>query len=122
MRNAVLVTLAWLALAVHLAVGIAVGRRWSGTSLLAMLNLATAACVLCYWIPRWFDYAFRGITWYATDQLLPLYAILVCVLAALTLAGRIGAIAPQWIVFGIHTIVLLVGAVFFSIFKINRLI
>ena len=40
--------------------------------LLPMLNLAVAACVLAYWAHKWYGYLTRDITWYASDQAIPL--------------------------------------------------
>jgi hypothetical protein len=79
------------------------------------LNLITAACVVAYWAQRWFGYAFRGISWSASDQAIPLYAIFVCVLAGGTLAGRYTAATLNWLVFILH-IVVFIGAVLFATF------
>ncbi|MDB4883343.1 MAG: hypothetical protein JWL95_2109 [Gemmatimonadetes bacterium] len=122
MSNATLMAIPWLALAAHVAVGVVVGRRWSSLPLLPLINLATAACVLLYWAQRWYGYLFRGVTWYGTDQLMPLYAILVCVLAGLTLTGRLTATAPHWVVFGVDAVALLGAALLFSFVRITRLI
>ena len=46
---------------------------------------------------------------------MPLYAILVCVLAAGTLAGRWSATTLNWLVFTLHAVVF-VGAVLFVTF------
>lgn len=122
-NNTILLSIVWLSLFVHVATGV-IALWWyrGGLPLLPLLNLATALCVVGYWITWWYAYLFRGILWYATDQLVPLYAILVCVLCAFTLTGRYAAMWPHWLVFGIHTMVLLAAAVFFSSFRITRLI
>ncbi|MEO8619569.1 MAG: hypothetical protein ABI625_00810 [bacterium] len=121
MGNILIAALAWFALAVHLAVGVATWRRVSALPLLPLLNLAVAVGVLGYWIPRWYSYVFRGIQWYATDQIVPLYALLVCALAMSSLTGRPLSNVPHWIVFAIDTIVLIGAVAFFALFKINRL-
>jgi hypothetical protein len=38
--------------------------------------------VVIYWAHDWRGYIFAGYTWSATDQLMPLYAILASVIAA----------------------------------------
>jgi hypothetical protein len=121
MNNVVIVAIAWLALAAHVAVGLITRRRLSDLPLMPLLNLATAACILAYWIPKWYGYLSRGITWYLSDQLLPLYALLVCVLAGLAIAGRYSGGALQWLVFGLDAVALLGAALFFTFFRINRL-
>ena len=121
MSDAVIKVVTWLALATQLLAGIAVWRQKAPVSVIAALNLVAAACVLAYWGRRWYGYLFRGITWYATDQLIPLCALLVFVLAILTLTGRYDGVALHWMIFGITTLVLLAAAVFFSFFKMTRL-
>jgi hypothetical protein len=122
MNNAVPMAIAWLALAAHVAIGIAARRRLSDLPLLPLLNLAAALCVLAYWVQKWYGYLTKGITWYVTDQLLPLYAILVCVLAGLAIAGRYSGSVPNWVVFGVDTTALLAAALFLTFFRMNRLI
>ena len=77
--------------------------------------------MLAYWIPKWYSDAIQGITWYATDQLVPLYALLVAALAVATLSGRYLSPVPHWVVFVIDALVLLAAAVFFSLFRMDRL-
>lgn len=120
MSNAALIAFTWAAFVVHVLVGLAVLRRWSTWPLLPFLNLAVALCVLAYWLPKWFSYASQGIIWYANDQLVPLYAVLVGALAVFTLTGRYGVV-PHWIVFVIDALVLLAAALFFSLFRMDRL-
>ncbi len=103
-------------------VGVMALRSGGSRSLVPVLNLITASCVLAYWANKWFSYLFRGITWYATDQLVPLYAIMVCVLAAVTLTGRHPAVVLNWLVFSIHLVVLIGAALFLTFFRMNRLI
>jgi len=107
--------MAWVGLGLHLLVGIVSLRSAGPRQLVPAVNLLIAACVILYWAQRWYSYLFRGITWYASDQLMPLYAILVCVLAAGTLAGRYTAVTLNWIVFAVHAAVF-VGAVLFVTF------
>ena len=112
----------WIAFVVHLLVGGLALRRTSGVGLLPLLNLATAGCVLAYWMTRWYSYIFHGIIWYATDQLMPLYALLVCVLSVLALTGRYDGTWPHWIAFVVHTLVLVAALFFFTFVRFNRMI
>lgn len=121
MSDAVIKVVTWLALATQLLAGIVVWQHKAPFSLIVTLNLAAAACVLAYWGQRWYGYLFRGITWYATDQLIPLGALLVFILAILTLTGRYNGAALHWMIFGINTLVPLAAALFFSFFKMTRL-
>lgn len=111
----------WVALAIQLLVGGAVARHKVSVSALVVLNLVAAVAVLAYWGRRWFGYLIRGITWYAADQLIPAYALLVCLLAALWLSGRYQAVAFQWLIFAIDTLILVGAVVFFTFFRMNRL-
>ncbi|MES2307017.1 MAG: hypothetical protein V4558_16060 [Gemmatimonadota bacterium] len=97
-------------------------RHRSPASQLAWVNLAMGFAVLGYWGRNWFSYLFRGITWYLSDQWLPAYALVVCVVAGLTLLGRYQATAFHWIVFGVNTVVLLGAALFLTFFRMTRLI
>lgn len=119
--NIALITVAWLAVAVHIAAAIATRRRLSDLPLVPLVNLGMAVCVLIYWAQRWHGYLARGVTWYATDQLLPLYALLVCALAALTLGGRYAGTLPHWVIFGVHAVGVCLAALFLTFFRIGRL-
>jgi len=121
MSDTTLRAVAWLALAIQLLVGAAVVRHRASVSLLAVLNLVAGASVLVYWSWRWFGYLFRGITWYATDQLIPAYALVICLLAVLTLWGRYQGVGVHWFIFGLNALVLLAAALFFSFFRMTRL-
>jgi hypothetical protein len=125
MSNVALVVTAWLAVVVHVVVGIVAWRRPGGAPgapLVPLLNLAVALCVMGYWVREWYGYVANGTTWYVTDQLLPLYAIIVCTLSLLALGGRYAGTVPHWLVFGIDAVVLLGAALLFSTFRMNRLI
>ena len=113
--------IAWLGLVLHLAAAFAASRSRHALIILGALNLVTAACVLVYWGIRWWGYLFRGISWSATDQLVPLYALAAAVLAALALTGRLGSPLPLWIIIGIDTIVFLAAALFLTFFRMTRL-
>ncbi len=117
MSNIVLQLLAWGVFAAHLAVGITARRRTGGIPLVPLLNLLVGLCVVMYWAQRWVGFATRGVQWYWSDQLFPLYALAVCIISALGLAGRLGATWPHWTVFGVHTLVLLAFALFASLFR-----
>ena len=121
MSDTTIRAIAWLALAVHLLVGAAVLRHKVPASALVVLNLVTGGSVLAYWGRRWFGYLFRGITWYGTDQLIPAYALLVCLLALLTLAGRYQGVGAHWLIFLVNTLVLLGAVLFFTFFRMTRL-
>ena len=127
--------IAWIGIAAHLAVG-GVGiatRRTAGPlvhplpspwPLLPLLNLAVVACVLAYWAREWYSYLARGITWYASDQAVPLYAACVAVAAGLALVGRFdGRVGQsiQWIAFGVDAFVLAGAAFYLTFMRINRL-
>src|SRR5689334_1840089 len=105
MTDLLIATLAWIALGVHLVVGIATVRSAGWRPWLPLLNLTIAVCVLAYWTQRWYGYLLRGVTWYASDQLVPLYALLVCALTVASLSGRYQAAALNWAVFAIDAIV-----------------
>jgi len=119
MNDTALKAVAWLAVAVHAAVGVAAWRRPAGPPLVPLLNLVAALCVVAYWAQAWYGYLAQGVTWYATDQLLPLYAIAVCILSALALAGRGPGALAHWIVFAVDALVLLAAALFFTVFRMK---
>lgn len=122
MKDATILALVVFALVLHLLVGVLVGTRRTDLPLLPLLNVAVALCVLGYWIPRWYAYATKGIIWYASDQLVPFYAIVVCLLSGVALAGRYRGSVPHWIVFGVDAAVLLAAALYFMSGPIKRLI
>ena len=121
MSNVVLMAMAWLAVIAHVAIGVLAWRRVSELPLVVFLNLAVALGMLAYWVQQWYGYIGKGITWYAIDQLLPLYALLVAVLAGLTIVGRTSATLPHWLIFGIDAVALLGVALFATFFRMNRL-
>jgi len=122
MKDATILVLVLLALGLHLFVGVMVSTRRTDLPLLPLLNLAVALCVLGYWIPRWYAYATQGIIWYASDQLVPFSAIVICLLSGVALAGRYRGSVPHWIVFGIDAAVLLAASLYFMTGSIKRLI
>jgi hypothetical protein len=113
--NLAITAIAWVGLGVHVLVAILARRSALGRLLVPAVNFIVAACVVLYWAQRWFGYLFRGITWSASDQWMPVYAILVCVLAGGTLAARWSAMSLNWLAFTVHGIVF-VGAVLFVTF------
>jgi len=123
---------AWVGVAGHLLVGGAgvVSRRPAALSahslpwLMPVLNLTVAACVLAYWARAWYGYAARGVTWYASDQAVPLYAAVVAIAAGLTLVGRFNgrmAHTIQWLAFGVDALVLIAAALYLTFMRIDRL-
>jgi hypothetical protein len=121
-------TLAWIGVAAHLCVVFIVLRRPTALStqrLLPLLNLVLAAGVLAYWARVWYGYAMRGVTWYATDQLVPLYAAAVAIASVLYLAGRYDsrlAHSFQWLVFGVDALTLIVAALYLTFVRFDRMI
>ncbi len=122
MKNATILVLLLNVVALHLVVGVMVSTRRTQLPLLPLLNLAVAVCIVGYWVPLWYAYATRGIIWYANDQLVPLYAFMVCLLSGLALAGRYRGSVPHWIVFGVDAAVLVVASLYFMTGSIKRLI
>ena len=115
MTNFLFATIAWIALALHIVVGVVTLRSRGWRPWLPLLNLTIAVCVLAYWASRWYGYLFRGVTWYASDQLIPFYAVLVVALTVVSLSGRYQAVALNWVAFTIHSVAV-IGAVLFATF------
>lgn len=113
--------LTYLAVIVHLTIGVFAWRRGSAVPLLALVNLATAACVVVYALNDWYGVITRGIIWYGTDQLLPLYALAVCIFSIASLMGKVVATPVHWLIFSVHLIVLIAAALFFTFFRMTRL-
>jgi hypothetical protein len=125
--------LAWIGVAAHLVVGVVALRRSTALAtdpllpslpLVPLLNVAVAACVLAYWAHAWYGYMARGVTWYASDQLVPLYATAVAIVGGLALAGRYdGRLAHgfQWVVFAIDALALVGAALYLTFMRFNRL-
>ncbi len=120
-RNSSSAIVAWLGFLVYVAAGVMVRRRGTGIAPIIWLNLACAACILGYWVLRWTVMIQKGMTWYVTDQILPICAILVCLLAVLSLTGRYTGTVAHWLVYGLDGILLLAVALFATFFRINRL-
>lgn len=120
-------TLAWIGVAAHLVVSVLALRRPAGLPahpLLPLLNFAVAVCVLAYWAHAWYGYAARGVTWYASDQIVPLYAVTVAVASGLALAGRYdGRLAHwgQWVAFAIDALALAGAALYLTFARFDRL-
>jgi len=121
MINSALLFGTWLAFVLHVAVAVTTMRRWSTWPLMPALNGIAAACVLAYWLPRWYSYAFKNITWHTSDQWMPLCALAVLALAVLTLTGRFPATTAHWIICTIDGLALLAAALFFTLFRMDRL-
>ncbi len=117
MSNIALQVLAWGVFGAHLTVGTLARRRGAAVPLVPLLNFLVSLAVVLYWAQRWIGYATKGIIWYWSDQLMPLYALMVCVVSALGLAGRMSAVWPHWAVFGAHTLALLAFALFASLVR-----
>ena len=114
--------IAWLALLLHVAAGVLARRRPPSTTPIVWLNLAAALCVIAYAARDWYAIITRELTWYLSDQLVPLAAVLICLLSGLTLAGRYNGTLPHWQVYGLDVFILLGAAAYLTFFKLNRLI
>ena len=121
MTDLLVATVAWIALGLHIVVGAATLRGGGWRPLLPLLNLTTAVCVLAYWANQWYGYLFQGVTWYASDQLVPLYAVLVCVIAVTSLSGRHRAVTINWIAFAVDSVVVIGAVLFVTFFRMNAL-
>ena len=86
--NSLVLTVVWLGLALHVLAGFLTARHASTAPLIPILNLLVSGLILAFWAQRWYGYLFRGIRWYATDQLVPAYAVAVCIVAGMALWGR----------------------------------
>jgi hypothetical protein len=112
----------WLAVVIHAVVGYIAWKKLSPLPLVPALNLLVALAVVAYWAQRWVGYLTKGITWYATDQALPVTALLVCVMSLLSITGRLTAAWPNWVVLTIDALILTAAACYFTFFRMNRLI
>jgi len=121
MSNAAVTAFAWFGLVVHVAVAIVAWRRPAAAPLVPLVNLVVALSVIAYWIPRWISYITRNIQWQATDQLVPLFAILVCLLAAVGLSGRYTGNWPHRMVFAVDAAVFALAVLYFSLARFTRL-
>ncbi len=122
MNDTTIRLITYFAVAVHVGAGIFSVRRSSTFAAVPWLNLVVALCVLAYWVQKWYSYWAKGISWYASDQLVPLYALVVCALAFFTLSGRYAAVVPHWIVFAIDLLVLIAAALYFTVVRFDRMI
>lgn len=122
MSDPVILALAWICFSIHLAVGVVAARNLTTLPLVPVVNAAVAVSVLAYWMTRWYSYIFQGVKWYASDQALPLYAVVVLALSVATLAGSFKGTVMHGVILGIDGLALLAAALFFTFFKLNRLI
>ena len=122
MSDSVIRVLVYLVVVAHLFIGTLAWRRGSALPLIPLVNLPVAACVVAYALKRWYGVIAHGIIWYGTDQLLPLYALAVCIFSALALFGKVGGAPVHWIIFAVQLTVLIAAALFFTFFKMTRMI
>ena len=122
MSNTAILLTSWLAFVLHVVVAVITLRRLSALPLMPALNGIVAICVLAYWLLRWYSYAFKNINWYWSDQLMPLCALAVLVLVVLTLIGRCTGATAHWIICIIGGLASLAVALFFTFFRMDRLI
>ncbi len=113
--------IAWAGLSLHAAAALIVWRRQVGIAPIVWVNFVTSLSVLGWWAIRWYGTLTRGTSWTVSDQALPLYAFLVCLLCGLTASGRTPGGAVHWPLFLLHAIVLLAAALFLTFFRIGRL-
>ena len=119
MTDLMIAAVAWIALGLHLAVGIATLRSGGARPWLPLLNLTIAGGVLAYWASRWYGYLFHGVTWYASDQVIPLYAFLVCAVSVISLSGRYHVGALDWAAFAVHGVVAIGAVLFLNFFEMR---
>ena len=122
MSDPVILALTWTCFAIHLGIGVAAARGWSTLPLVPLVNAATAAAVLAYWMTRWYTYFFQDIKWYASDQALPLYAVVVLAFSVATLVSSFKGTVLHGVILGIDGLALLAAALFFTFFKMDRMI
>ena len=111
----------YLGVVLQLFVGVTAWRRGSAVPLIPLVNLAGHACVVAYAVTRWYGVIAHGTIWYGTDQLLPLYALAVCVFSLLTLSGKVSGVPVHWAIFGVQSVVLMAAALFVTFFKMTRM-
>ncbi len=121
MSDAAILVLTWICFAIHLTVAVAARRHLAPRPLIPMVNAAVAVAVLAYWVTRWYSYIFQGIKWYASDQALPLYAVIVLALSVATLVGSFKGTVIHGAILSIDGVALLAAALFFTFFKLDRL-
>ncbi len=121
MDNTQILLLLWVSLAAHVAVAIAVLGSWLTFAWIPGLNALVSGAIVGYWLQKWYSYLFHGIRWNLTDQWIPAYGLAVLLLSAAYALGRNPGNGLHHLLFGLHGIVLLAAAVFFSTFKMDRL-
>lgn len=102
----------------HLLVAILAGRKITAVPLVPLTNLIVAGLVLLYWASRWYGYLTQGVTVAWSDQWIPAAALVVVVLACLSLAGR-PLMTIQWIILAIDTVVFVLAALFVTFFQMK---
>lgn len=111
----------WLTVAIHAAVGLITWRRPGGPPLVPLVNLAIGAAILVYWVQEWYGYLTQGIHWYWIDQLVPLYAIVIVILAFLALSGRYPGTILNRVIFGVDGVVILAFGLLIPFLKFDRM-
>lgn len=121
LRDSQILALLWIAFAVHAAIAFLVYRKLQGFPLLVGVNALIGTGVVLYWMRNWYAYAVKGINWYWTDQLFPLYAVCVLIVSLLFFAGKNLGNVVHWLIFSLHVLIIFAAALFFSFFKLDRL-
>ncbi|MEP6832844.1 MAG: hypothetical protein ABJB74_05590 [Gemmatimonas sp.] len=114
--------LVWFALIAHVTVGVVSWRRGTVLPLVPIVNLLTASGVVAYALQRWYGVFAHGIIWYGTDQLLPLYALVVCIFSVMSLLGKVVAAPLHWTILVLHLLVVIAAVLFVTFFKMTRMI
>ena len=91
--------------------------------LIAGLNLATAACIILYWVVRQLKIKQHYFELREMMVLGAELAVIACAVYAITAGSKINWLKiVQYIVFAIHFLVLILGLIFMLTVKFNRLI
>lgn len=114
--------LLYVAITAHIIAGAISWRRGNVLPLVPLINFATAFCVVAYALKRLYGVIVNDITWYGTDTLFPLYALAVCIFSLLALSGKTSAPFAHWLIFVVQLLALIAALLFFTFFKMSRMI
>lgn len=115
------VVIAWSGFSVHAAAALTVWRRPDSLAPIVAANFVTGLSVLAWWASRWYGSVRDDTAWTLSDQAMPLYAFLICLLCGATMSGRSPTGFLHWSAFALHAIILLLAALFLSFYRIGRL-
>lgn len=120
-ENTLILLLLWISAAVHAAVLIGALKGFLGFAWIPALNGLISASIVGYWLMKWYGYLFKDIRWSLTDQWIPAYGIAVLLLSASYFLSRNPGHGLHWLAFALHLLALLLTALFFSTFTMDRL-